>query len=115
MAHMSNYLKNKVLNENLRDSTVYAALFSGDSEVSQPSYERQQVTFIPPNEGQTSNSQDVLFPIAEEEWGNITHIAVYDSQTGGNLLFKNNAEFVKTIDVSSQYKIPKNYLIIRLR
>lgn len=115
MNHMSVYLKNKVLNDNLRTSTVYTALFNGDTEIARTSYRRQQTAFVQPVDGQTSNSADVLFPIAEESWGEVTHIGVFDSVTGGNLLFKAPADFVKNIDVSSQYKIPKNYLIIRLR
>ncbi|MGE8080518.1 phage tail fiber protein [Peribacillus loiseleuriae] len=115
MNHMSVYLKNKVLTDNLRTTPVYVALFNNDVEVSKASYARQAITFITPTDGQTSNSADVLFPIANESWGNITHIGIFDSSTGGNLLFKSPAEFVKAIDVSSQYKIPKNYLIVRLK
>lgn len=113
MNHMSVYLKNKVLTDNLQG--VYVGLYSGDTEISQPSYKRQPVTFLAPDDGQTSNNADVFFPIAQEVWGDITHIGIFDSVTGGNLLFRSPAEFVKTIDVSSQYKIPKNYLIVRLR
>lgn len=113
---MSTYLKNKVLTDNLMTTTVYAALFTGEAtEVNAASYKRQAVTFIQPSDGQTSNSADILFPIATETWGDITHIGIFDSLTGGNLLFQSNAEYVKTIDVSSQYKVPKNYLIIRLK
>ncbi|MEL3956931.1 hypothetical protein NST17_06935 [Caldifermentibacillus hisashii] len=115
MNHMSVYLKNKVLTDNLRTTPVYVALFNNDVEVAQPSYARQAIKFVLPTDGQTSNNADVFFPIATESWGEITHIGIFDSLTGGNLLFKSPAEFVKTIDVSSQYKIPKNYLIIRLR
>ncbi|WP_077369718.1 phage tail fiber protein [Anaerosalibacter sp. Marseille-P3206] len=113
MNHMSVYLKNKVLNENLQN--VYVGLFNEDVEVSKASYKRQPSVFVSATEGQTSNNADILFPIAAESWGPITHIGIYDSLNGGNLLFKSPAEFVKTIDVSSQYKIPKNYLIVRLR
>lgn len=113
MNHMTNYLKNKVLTENL--TNTYVALFTDIAEVSKASYKRMPTTFIAPVEGQTSNTTDILFPIATEMWGDITNIGLYDSATGGNLLFKSPAEFVKTIDVSSQYKIPKNYLIIRLK
>lgn len=113
MNHMSVYLKNKVLTDNLQN--VYAALFSGDAEVNQSSYKRQSVGFIAPSEGQTSNNADILFPIAGEAWGDITHIGIYDAASAGNLLFRSPAEFVKNIDVSSQYKIPKNFLIVRLR
>lgn len=115
MNHMTNYLKNKVLTDNLRTTPVYAALFNSDVEVAEASYLRQTVAFVAPVDGQTSNSADVLFPIANEAWGDITHIGIYDAATNGNLLFKSPAEFIKNIDISSQYKIPKNYLIVRLR
>lgn len=115
MNHMTVYLKNKVLTDNLKTTNVYVSLFSGEPEVSQASYKRQKATFTTPADGQTSNGTDILFPIAGELWGDITHIGVFDAEIGGNLLFKSPAEFVKKIDVSSQYKIPKNYLIIRLR
>ncbi|WP_413362213.1 hypothetical protein [Lysinibacillus sp. 3P01SB] len=115
MNHMSEYLKHKVLRENLIASTAYVALFNETTEVNKASYARQAATFVTPSNGQTSNTADVLFPIANEAWGNITHIAIFDAATGGNLLFKSAAEFVKSIEISSQYKIPKNYLIIRLK
>jgi len=115
MNHMSVYLKNKVLTDNLRTTPVYVALFTGASEVVGASYARQLVTFTTPVDGQTTNEVDVLFPIAAELWGDITQIAVYDALSVGNQLFKSPAEFIKTIDVSSQYKVPKNYLIIRLK
>lgn len=115
MNHMSVYLKNKVLTNNLRTTPVYVALFNAEVEVSKASYLRQAVTFVEPVDGQTSNSADVLFPIANEVWGDITHIGIYDAATNGNLLFKSPAEFIKNIDISSQYKVPKNYLIVRLK
>lgn len=115
MNHMSVYLKNKVLTDNLRTGDVYVALFSGEFEVGQASYKRQKGIFTEPSDGQTSNNADVLFPIAGESWGDITHIAIYDALSAGNQLWKSPAEFVKNIDISSQYKIPKNYLIVRLR
>lgn len=115
MNHMSIYLKNKVLTDNLRTTPVYVALFNDSVEIAQPSYARQLIAFILPTDGQTSNNADVFFPIANETWGNITHIGIFDSAIAGNLLFKSPAEFVKNIDFSSQYKIPKNYLIVRLK
>lgn len=113
MNHMTNYLKNKVITDNLQN--VYVGLFSDTTEIYGPSYERKSIVFTSPNEGQTSNNADILFPIATESWGNITHIGIFDNNENGNLLFKSPAEVVKHIDTSSQYKIPKNYLIIRLK
>lgn len=113
MNHMTDYLKNKILRDNLQD--VYIALFNDDKEVDKPSYKRRPTAFTEPVEGYTSNNSDILFEVATENWSNITHIGIYDSLEGGNLLFKSKAEFIKNIDISSQYKIPKNYLMIRLR
>lgn len=115
MNHMTTYLKNKVLTDNIRTAPVYVALFNGELEVEQTSYARQLATFVLPESGQTSNSADILFPIAGENWGSITHIGIFNALTGGNMLFYCPAEFAKTIDISSQYKIPKNYLIVRLK
>ncbi|HBJ00046.1 MAG TPA: hypothetical protein DDY89_02550 [Lysinibacillus sp.] len=115
MNHMTVHLKNKVLTDNLRTTQVFVALFNGNVEVNAASYSRQPAGFTAPTDGQTSNSADILFPIAAETWGDITHIGILDAKTGGNLLFKSQAEFTKNIDISSQYKIPKNYLIVRLR
>lgn len=115
MNHMTEYLKHKVLIDNLITSAAFVALFNNNTEIAQASYSRQSVAFNAPANGQTSNSADVLFPIANENWGNVTHVGIFDAVTGGNLLFKSIAEFEKTIEISSQYKIPKNYLIVRLR
>ena len=114
MNHMTDYLKNKVLVDNL-SSNAYIALFTDNGEVNATSYKRMPATFITPVEGQTSNSADILFPIATEAWGTITSVGIFDASATGNLLFKSPAEFAKTVDVSSQYKIPKNYLIVRLK
>lgn len=113
MNHMTVYLKDKVLNQELQG--VYVGLLNGETEISKPSYERQSTELTPSSNGQRSNNADIFFPIAQESWGEITHIAIFDASSGGNMLFVNKAEFVKTIDISSQYKIPKNYLIARLR
>lgn len=115
MYHMTDYFKAKIFNDNLRNKDVYVSLFSGNSEVNQASYKRQKATYGEPVEGQIVNSEDIVFPIAKESWGDITHIGIHDAATGGNLLYRSPAEFVKTIDVSSQYKIPKNYQIVRMR
>lgn len=115
MNHMTEYLKHVVLRNHLIDSSAYIALFNENTEINQASYKRMLATFVQPTNGQTSNNADVLFPIANENWGNVTHIGIFDATSGGNLLFKSQAEFVKNIDISSQYKIPKNYLIVRLK
>lgn len=100
MAALSDYAENKVLDHLLgvseftMPSTVYLALFTSDptdtgqagTEVSGGGYVRQAVTASAASGGQSQNSQEVLFPEATEDWGVITHVGIYDSQTGGNML-----------------------------
>lgn len=114
MSDMSPYLQNKMINDYLRTATVYVGLLTDEStEVSAKDYNRVKITFIEPENGQTSNDSDVLFPVSESDWGRITHMAVYNAETKGEYLFKSKADVVKEITKSGQYKIPKNYLIIR--
>ncbi|WLR52473.1 hypothetical protein LC040_06105 [Bacillus tianshenii] len=128
MAALSNYLENAMINAVLRGvqytspQKVYVGLFLSDptdknngTEVSAASYERQAITFEEPVDGETSNNKDVLFPVTTEDWGTITHIGLYDAQTAGNLLWRGQLEFSKEIVLSSQFKIPRNYLIVRLK
>lgn len=125
MSQMSTYLMNALLSAHLRNvpysspQKVYVGLFNGDpaaggTEITGGAYARQQATFIAPTNGQLSNDVDILFPIATAAWGNITHICIFDALAGGNILWAIQAEFPQTIDISQQYKIPQNYLILRM-
>lgn len=94
----SNYLEAKILDHVLRNTsytsptTVYAALMTaaptdagGGTEVTGGSYARQAITFAAASGGSIANSAAVNFtglPAAT-----ITHIAVYDASTTGNLLY----------------------------
>lgn len=113
MNNMSLYLKNKVINESLENAHV--ALLSDNIEITKDNYERQPAIFVKSTTGQTSNVDNIPFPVAGTKWGDITHVAIYDRATGGNELWKAEAEFVQNIDVSGQYRIPGNHLIVRIR
>jgi len=128
LSQLSDYLENVLINAVLRNTpysspaTVYVGLFTSDptdagtgTEVTGGAYQRMPVTFTAPTDGQVSNSADVLFPIATANWGTITHVGLYDSLSGGHLLFHAPLEFAKTINISSQFKIPQSYLISRLK
>lgn len=97
----STYLNNKILNHVLKNTsytsptTVYLALFTSDptvagsgTEVTGGSYARQAVTFSTASSSPSvpsSNTGAVTFtglPAAA-----ITHGAVYDASTSGNLLY----------------------------
>jgi hypothetical protein len=124
---MSDYLENALLNAVLRNtpytspSQVYVALFTSDptdagtgTEVSGGGYARQSVTFNAPSNGQVTNAVDILFPVATASWGTVTHIGIYDAQTGGNLLFHGALTTSKTISANDQLKIAAGDLSISL-
>ncbi|MDQ1233353.1 hypothetical protein QE450_000851 [Paenibacillus sp. SORGH_AS306] len=121
----SNYLEEKVLNENFTSKTVYVALFKTNptdnntgEEVSGGSYTRQVVTFGTPRQvagkGTVSNTGDVVFPLATAEWGTIAHVAIFDAPTAGNLLsFKENTN-PRAVQVSDRLRFLTGELSIDL-
>jgi hypothetical protein len=95
----SNYLENKLLDHVLRNvaytspSTVYIALYTSDpgeansgTEVSGTAYARTVGAWGAAASGQSQNSGSVTFPTAGGSWGTITHFAVFDASTSGNML-----------------------------
>lgn len=127
MSGMSNYLENKVIDWLLRGqsfappATVYVALLTaapndagGGTEVSGGSYARQAITSSMANwagtqssgsttassgtNGTTSNNNPVTFPSPTANWGVVTHVAIYDASTSGNLLFYAALNASKTIN-----------------
>ena len=96
MSGLSNYLEDKLLDHALRNTaytpvaTVYLTLFvgsptdagTGGAEVN---VTRQAVTFGASSSGTVSNSSGVSF--ASMPAVTVTHIAVYDHLSAGNLLF----------------------------
>lgn len=114
MNNMTDYEKNRILKESLVTRPVYCGLLT-DDEISALSYKRVQVTFSNPSGGQTQNSADIEFPIANEKWGEVRKIALFDSLTHGNKIWEGSPEVVKSVDVAGQYKIPRGYMIVRLR
>lgn len=134
MSAASNYLENKVLDHVLTStgytapSTRYLALFNNTSgnaatnlesgtltdEVSGGSYARQSVTFAAASGGASATNATVTFPAATASWGTITHVAVMDADTGGNVLFYGAVTTSKTIDSGDSFQISSGNLTISL-
>ncbi|WP_029100225.1 phage tail fiber protein [Brevibacillus thermoruber] len=125
MSGASNYTEELILNITLNGMAytpppqVFLALFTTDptdagvgNEVTGGGYARQQIGFDAPNNGATSNSADILFPIATTDWGTITHFGIYDASTGGNLLYHGPLTASKTIPAGGQFKLPRGYLTV---
>lgn len=127
MAAFSDYLENKLIDFLLRGqafaapATTYVALLTaapsdagGGAEVSGGAYARVAVTSSLANwagtqaaastvassgsSGTTSNNATITFPAPTANWGVVTHFAVYDATSGGNLLFWAPLTTSKTIN-----------------
>jgi hypothetical protein len=103
----SNYLEDRTIQATFRSGTptkptvLGVALFTaapsdsgGGTEVSGGSYARVDV---PPSDsnwaatsgsnGLTSNLSDITYAAPTANWGTVTHFAVFDATTGGNMLY----------------------------
>lgn len=123
MSGFTNYGENLVINNILRGNTqLFVGLLLSDptengdytSEIKAPSYSRQAINFIPPNYGETYNQNDIQFPTAVENWGWITHIAIFDSLTNGNMITYAALDFKKEIRAADIYKIPSGFFLFDL-
>lgn len=106
------YLINSMLNAVLRNTTftspatVYVGLFTADpglagsqvNEVSAGEYARQAVTFGVPGGGTSANTGLITFPTAIGSWGVVTHGAILDALTVGNMLYHGALAASKTVD-----------------
>jgi len=118
MAEFTDYYENKIIDHMLRNqaftppTTVYLALFTsapsdagGGTEVSGGSYARQSVTLSAASGGASSNSADITFPQATADWGTITHCALMDAATAGNMLMWTALDASKTVNNGDTFKI----------
>ena len=64
----------------------------GGVEVAYPGYTRQPLEFSPPASfnGQISimNTADITWPVSEQATSDVTHIGIFDSNLGGNMLLR---------------------------
>lgn len=127
MAAFSNYLENALINGTLRattytaPTTVYVGLFTSDptdagsgTEVSGNAYARQSATFAAPSNGAATTNADVQFPQATGNWGTITHFAIFDALTTGNMMYHGALTSSKTIETGDVFKIASGSLTVTL-
>lgn len=104
MAGWSDFLENEILDHVFgaaaytAPATVYVALFTsapsdsgGGTEVSGGSYARVAVTnnatnFPAASGGAKSNGTVITFPAPTANWGTVTHFAIFDAASAGNML-----------------------------
>jgi hypothetical protein len=127
MAAMSNYLKQALINESVRNTgytpagTVYIALYTATptaadtgTELSTGSYARRSIAFIAPTLGVTSNSALITFPTSTANWGIVTHFGIRDSLTAGNLLYYGTLTTARTLVTGDTLTVPIGNIVLTL-
>lgn len=100
--NLSNYAEKLLLDFLMTASTAtrpsarYLALFTSDpaedgsgTELSGDGYSRQAVTFDDASSpgGTTQNSNAPSFTASGGNWGTVSHVAIFDADTAGNMLW----------------------------
>lgn len=122
MAGLTHTGENLIINEFFRKKNFYLGLLKADptdnasniQEVEGGSYRRQQITFEEPVIGETYNKNDINFPVATENWGWITHVGIFDSESNGNLVACVGLDYKKEIRAADIYKIPQAFFIFKV-
>lgn len=117
MSAFTTTLENNVLDHVLANTAytqptaVYGALFTtatddtgGGTEVSAGGYARVQIEMDAASGGSASNTNDETFGPATANWGTVSHFALYDAATAGNMLIHGALSASKTIETNDELK-----------
>ena len=126
----SNYTENKVLDHIVGKTsftmpTAYVALSitdpqddgSGLSEPSGGSYARVQTSgsdWNAASSGSITNAEDISFPTATDSWGTISHFALMDASSGGNMLAHGSLTTEKAVGSGDTLKFAAGDITITL-
>ena len=104
----------------VRPTAWYLGLFTaapgeagGGTEISGSAYARQSFSFTVSGDTAT-NSAAIEFPTASGSWGTITHVAVFDAVTTGNMIAYATLNSAKTIASGDVLRVPAGDLDITL-
>lgn len=137
MSQASDYLEDKLLDHTLRNTAftsptnVYVALFTSDpsvgntdelleagtltNEVSGNGYARKEATFSAASGGSITTSGNITFdPANGGDFGTITHVAIMDAVTTGNVLFYGQLATEKLIQDGDTFQITAGNLTVTL-
>ena len=119
MADLSTYMEDRIINfmRNVAitgEAAVYVGLFTADdgleagtitSEVAGGSYARELAGLSASSDGVSANAGDISFTTATAEWGLITHAALIDALTVGNVIMHSALAASKQVDSGDTFKI----------
>jgi hypothetical protein len=127
---MTNYTEENLLNHLLGSGTFtkpsarWVAAFTaapgetgGGTEVTGGSYARVSAaafTITAANPSTAVTSALIEFPVATGAWGTITHVAVFDASTAGNMLFFAELTDSKAVASGDVLRIPAGDLTLTL-
>jgi hypothetical protein len=104
----------------VRPTAWYLGLFTaapgeagGGTEISGSAYARQAITFTVSGDT-ASNNAALEFPTATGSWGTVTHVAVFDALTTGNMIAYATLTASKVIDTGDVLRVPSGDLDITL-
>lgn len=130
MNNATNYLENKLLDHVLRGTvytppTLYVALYTSGTgleentptgEVTGGGYARAKVSdfggYTAASGGSSSNAAHIEFPAATVNWGTITHMALCDAATAGNVLIWAPFDTARDITAGDAVRINANANVI---
>ena len=140
MAAFSDYLEAGILSATLRGqalstpSSIYIALFTGDPNDDASGFELTDSAYLRQNAAKgesisngwtapsvsgdgmvSSNAKVIQFPPIADGSVTLSHYGVFDSQTGGNLLYHGAFTVAKTLEVNDVLSIDIGGLQIILR
>jgi len=119
MAELSTYMEDRIVNfmrgvAITGEAAVYVALFTADNgleagtitgEVSGGSYARELAGLSASSDGTSSNAADITFTTATASWGTVTHVALMDAITAGNVIMHSILDASKTVGSGDTFKI----------
>ena len=144
MSDASTYTENRTLDFWLKANsqstsapgTVYLALFTGSADsagqaaatvtnleegvltdevaTAGTAYARQSVAFGTISNGTVATSGTVTFPTATADFGTVSHVAVMDASTSGNVIFYGDLTSAKLIESGDTFQITAGSLTITL-
>lgn len=128
MGSISDHLENELLDHIFNAAytpatTVFVGLSTADpldteaglAEPSGNGYERKPLTFNAASSRSIDNSAQITFPQASGSWGELTHYAIFDAASDGNMLAHGSLSVAKTVSSGNTPSIGAGEIVISFK